>query len=207
MTRSLWAISPTFELAVVVEDPGIYRELNKGGINPSIFRSTLSKAFGTDGPVLSLADRKKFITDKSIAVPDFVLWNWVPVLTERARKLMLALGAPAEDFMPCCIDLEEGITRSLHVPAMSVDCVDVRKSSFQMVLEVPDFPELPVGLRQLGMMDGYSWPQELHVARVKVPKHDQVFAELVVDDVLRAEWRGAGLTGAKFTSLTAQPAT
>ena len=157
--------------------------------------------------MLSLADRKKFITDKSIAVPDFLTWNWVPALTERAQKLMLALGASVGDFMPCCIDLETGRTRYLHLPTTSVDCVDVRKSSFQVVLEAPDFPELPVGLQQLGMVDGYSWPQEFHVARVKIPKHDQVFEELVVDDIFKAEWQRAGLTGAKFNSLTAQPAT
>jgi hypothetical protein len=81
-TPNVWGISPNSELAIVFSKPELYREMNRGGINPTVLRAALLKHYPVDLPTLSLADRKAVIVDNSLIVPDFMVWNWVPTLTE-----------------------------------------------------------------------------------------------------------------------------
>ena len=122
--------------------------------------------------------------------------------SERARDTMVEGGCPAEDFLPCQIDIEQPRFRYLHVPVGRIDCVDVARSTFDMILPAgATYTELPIGLRQLTLVAGFEFPEHAHATRLKVPGHDQVFAELVVDEHFKARWEAAGLTGIKFSLL------
>ena len=204
-TRNVWIISPNSELAIVFSKPELYREMNRGGINPKVLRAALLSHYPVDLPMLSLADREAVIVDSSLIVPDFMVWNWVPTLSESAQQIMLSLGVSPDEFIRCRIDLEGDRIRYLHLPAASIDCVDIRRSKFQMILNVPGFAEMPIGLQQLAVVDEFVLSPNLHATRVRVPNHDQVFAELVVDDLFKSKWSDAKLTGAKFLTLGRVP--
>jgi hypothetical protein len=198
----LWSIKTSGPYGTFLKAASLIRQLNAKGINPLHFRSVLDAENLTDPLVFSLVQHEAFITDGLTILPDFLVWGWVPLLSARAKELMKYLGAPDADFVPCQMDIESE-SRFMHIPTSALDGVDVKRSSFQMILPGSNgLPDLPAGLQQLIFDDRTEFPSSIHVSRVKIPSHDQVFAELVVDRNFKDDWERQNLTGAKFISLT-----
>jgi hypothetical protein len=185
-------------LDVFLPSEAITRQSSADGINPATVRKALLDGFGDSGVVLQLVGRDGEITADPLLQPtDLLFWSWVPIFSDKARKLILELGASQDDFVRCQFTSRPGDAFFLHLPTHSFDFVDLATSQFTMV--IPMQPPLPHGIRALSMR---NVPEKMPPCfRLAVPGHGQVFGDLVVSEALFAAWSAALLTGAVFRKV------
>lgn len=174
------------------------RQTGLDGINPATARRVLLGVNGGEPVVFQLVGRDGETTaDQSIRPTDLLFWSWIPIFSDRARKLVLELGGSQADFVRCEF---ASVTRDqffLHLPAQAFDIVDPATSQFTMT--IPMQPPLPHGIRALCLR---NVPAALPPClRMAVPGHNQVFSELLVSKALRVAWNALRLTGAVFRQV------
>lgn len=185
-------------LDVFLPHEDLTRESSRNGINPDTVRTTLLSAFD-GGPVLFqlVTGDGAIDADHSARPTDLLFWSWVPIFSDRARKLILELGGDQSDFVPCVFASTGGEVFFLHLPGRSLDVLDLATSQFTMM--IPMQPPLPHGIKVLGMRNTQAVLPPCF--RMSVPGHSQVFSELIVSDALHAAWDAAGLSGAAFRKV------
>lgn len=181
---------------VLMERATLTDAAHRAGISTVAMRRALHGGNGK-APRFQLTDADgAHILEQRPAMPDLLAWSWVPIVSARARHLMLELGSAADDFLPCRFAIAAADSYFLHLPLHAEDIVDVARSSF--LLTLPADPPLPFHLQSLALRQ----PPTSACFRARVPGHAQLFGELFVNDAFRDAWRQQQLRGAAFRLLT-----
>ncbi len=193
-----FALEPAGELNVYLPQQELYGELNAKGISVATARDVFEAAFGLDGPVFTLISSKgSLLPENATSTDDLLVWNWIPIFSERARELLLSLGAMPGDFARCTVGAEP---RHLHLPRACLDVVDFERSTFGHFLPVCVDESLPFRIEALALKDMASQEQMPGVFR-PVNRLGQEFSELVVTGSLRSKWTLERLSSARFRPL------
>ena len=134
---------------------------------------------------------------RSISVGDMLLFNWLPVFSERAYHLLLDKGCQDEEFVDCQLRVLGESAFKLHVPLQSYDVIDFARSVATQ--EIPLRPPIP-----FHFVSAHLKPGRVRLPpcfRVPAPGHPQVLSELFALDALRTAWLSSGFKGANFRRL------
>jgi hypothetical protein len=127
-----------------------------------------------------------------------LVFNWLPVFSERAYNLLLAEGCNAEEFIDCRLRVLGDTPFRVHIPLQSYDAIDFARSVAMHSL--PLDPPIPFHLVSAHLKSGT--PALPPCFRVPAPGHSQVLAELFALDALHSAWSAAELKGATFRRLS-----
>lgn len=198
-----WAIqSQEAAPEVFLPNEELLRSSHRDGINPVTVRRTFAEAVESSRIMQIIAKDGLGVVTERQPLPDLLFWSWVPIFSDRARKLAVKLGCEEEEFWPCRFESNPGDIFFMHLPERSHDVVDVAQSKFLMMIPMPDTPPIPHHIQSLvlGASSGLLPP----CFRAPIPGQSQVFSELFVGDVFKQAWEQMGFTGALFRRLTGQ---
>jgi hypothetical protein len=199
MSAALWSLEVDHTApATYLADEELLRETTKSGLSPSVVRSALAAHLDKDPVTLELvAPDRRSLPEQSVPVGDMLLFNWLPVFSEPAYRLLLAEGCRAEEFVDCRLRVLGNTRFKVHVPLESYDVIDFARSV--ALHAIPLDPPIPFHF--VGAYLKAAVPNLPPCFRVPAPGHPQVLAELFAQDKLREAWSVAGLKGATFRRL------
>jgi len=199
MSSSLWALEVDHTApATYLADGALLREISKAGLSPMGVRNALAPYLAKDPFTLELvAPNGSSLLEQSVPVGDMLLFNWLPVFSERAYRLLCAEGCNSEEFIDCRLRVLESTPFKVHAPLQSYDVIDFASSV--SLHSIPIDPPIPFHFVSVSLK---GITQNLPPCfRVPAPGHPQVLNELFAQDKLREAWSVAGLNGATFRSL------
>lgn len=183
---------------VFLPDEELMTESHIKGIDPVHVRKILCEAARNKPIEFQLVGRDGIPLREPPQSPgDVVFWSWVPIFSGRSRELAVELGCAAEEFLQCWFSSNPGEVYFAHLPSVSYDVVDVKRSVF--LITIPGNPPIPHHVKRLVMRSSH-----VHLPpcfRASVPQHTQVFGELFVSDIFVRRWRSSGMKGADFRSI------
>jgi len=127
---------------------------------------------------------------------DYMLWNWIPIFSQRGFDVLLRAGSSKEEFVPCTVGVEKS-QAFMHLPDQSCDVIDLSRSTFEVVME----GNPPIYLHATKVFVKESVPAVPGCFRVPLPQSEQVIPDIFVTSSLVQIWEGEKLTGASFRSL------
>lgn len=130
-------------------------------------------------------------------VPDFVIWSWMAIFSDRVVSMAIEMGCLRSEFWPCRFQTNPGENFFFHLPEKTFDIVDMEKSTFRHIL--PLNPPIPMFFEHLVIERTTEYVPPCF--RVEIPKRGQIFQELLVRDDFRLAWENKGFTGATFRCL------
>nr|WP_316643375.1 hypothetical protein [uncultured Roseateles sp.] len=199
MTAALWSFEVDHTApATYLADEILLREILKGGLSPAAVRQSLSEHAAKCPLTLDLVRPDgRALYDQAVPVGDMLLFNWLPVFSERAHQLLLAAGCAAEEFLDCRLRVLSNTPFKVHIPLKSYDAIDFARSA--ALHSIPLNPPIPFHFVSVYLKPG-TWVLP-PCFRVPAPGHPQVLAELFSQDALQVAWSGAALKGATFRRL------
>lgn len=199
MSSALWALEVDHTApATYLADEALLRETSKGGLSPLVVRNALAAYRDKDTFTLELvAPDGTSLLDHSVPVGDMLLFNWLPVFSERAYRLLRDEGCKAEEFIDCRLRVLGNTPFKVHVPLQSYDVIDFARSV--ALHSIPVDPPIPFHFVSAYLKA--ALPNLPPCFRVPAPGHPQVLKELFAQDKLRESWSVAGLSGATFRRL------
>jgi hypothetical protein len=199
MSSALWSLEVDHTApATYLADEVLLRETSKAGLSPSVVRNALAAHLDKDPFTLELvAPDGRSLLEQSGPVGDMLLFNWLPVFSERAYRLLLAEGCRAEAVSDCRLRVLENTPFKVHVPLESYDVIDFARSV--ALHSIPLDPPIPFHFVSAYLKA--AMPNLPPCFRVPAPGHPQVLTELFAQDKLREAWSVAGLKGAAFRRL------
>lgn len=199
MSSTLWSFEVDHTApATYLADEVLLRETGKGGLSPAVVRNALAERPTTCPLTLDLVKPDgKALYEQAVPVGDMLLFNWMPVFSERAYRLLLAAGCNVDEFIDCRLRVLGDTPFMVHLPLQSYDVIDFSRSVAMHSLPVS--PPIPFHFVSVHLKLGtLALPP---CFRVPVPGHPQVLAELFAQDALRLAWSAAALEGATFRRL------
>ena len=199
MSSALWS----FEVdhtgpATYLADEVLLRDTVKHGLSPAAIRTALAKSYAAHPLTLELVRPDgRTLYDHSVSVGDMLLFNWLPVFSERAFGLLLAEGCKDEEFIDCRLRVLGNIPFKVHVPLQSYDVIDFARSV--AMHSIPLDPSVPFHFISAYLKQGKERLPPCF--RVPAPSHPQVLSELFALDSLRTAWARSGFMGASFRRL------
>jgi len=200
MSAALWSLEVDHTApATYLADEVLLRETLKGGLSPATVRSALAAC--STGSTLTLDLVKpdgKGLYEHAVSVGDMLLFNWLPVFSERAYDLLIAEGCDAEEFIDCRLRVLGNTHFKVHIPLQSYDVLDFARCV--AMGSVPLTPPIP-----FHFVSAHLKPSSRALPpcfRVPAPGHPQVLAELFARDALHSAWSTAGYRGATFRPLS-----
>ncbi len=188
-----WALEAAEDAAgVYMPDTRLSDAIHEHGIAPARVREALS-ARQVESIPFQLLGPDGNLAGPGISATDLLFWSWIPVFSDRARKLCLKFGSADTDFWPC--HFTSSTPHFLHLPALAEDVVDRDRSTFLMA--IPSEPPLPFHITRLVLRR-----QPATACFRAVLNDQQVFSELLVNDQFKLEWEAQLLSGANFRHLT-----
>jgi len=199
MFSSLWSFEVNHTApATYLADEVLLRETTKAGLSPSVVREAIAARLAWAPLTLELVEPDgTSLIEQSVPVGDMLLFNWLPIFSERAYELLLAEGCEASVFIDCRLRVLCDTPFKAHVPLQSYDVIDFARSI--ALHTVPLDPPIPFHFVSAHIKDTKS--QLPPCFRVPAPGHPQVLTELFAQDKLREAWSVAGLKGATFRRL------
>jgi len=199
MSSTLWSLEVDHSApATYLADEALRREASKAGLSPSVVRSALA-ADRAQGPfTLELvAPNGTSLYEQSVPVGDMLLFNWLPIFSERAYQLLIDEGCDADEFIDCRLRVLGNTPFKIHVPVQSYDVIDFTRSVALHALPL----DPPIPFHFVSAYLKAVTPNLPPCFRVPAPGHPQVLSELFAQDNLREAWSVAGLKGAFFRCL------
>jgi hypothetical protein len=200
MSAPLWSLEVDHTApATYLADETLLRETVKDGLSPATVRNALA-ASSTGHPLtLDLVKPDGVgILEHAVPVGDMLLFNWLPIFSERAYDLLLAEGCSGDEFIDCRLRVLGNAQFKVHIPVHSYDVLDFARSvALHSVALNPPIP--------FHFVSAYLKSSNLALPpcfRVPAPGHPQVLAELFAQDALRSAWLAAGFLGATFRPLS-----
>lgn len=196
---SIWVMERSDDApGICLEDGEMIAKINARGINLNYVRSCLS----------GLSDQAELrfqlvaatgVVEQDVPPVDVLFWSWIPVFSLRAKGLLVSSGVPIQDFIGCRVGSQN--SWSVHIPTRGEEVFDLSKSTFSMF--IPLTPPLPFGTVEAVRLDGSHVHPVVSVFRSKIPRHEQVLADLFVTDEIVDAWQRRGLVGASFRKVCA----
>ena len=195
---SYWAIEPAESgIGLFLEKDDLLPRIIKDGLNVETVRSALLS--DTDGDLYFqvLLDEKKMDCSTLPELPDFTVWAWVPVFSQRAMEVGLACGSKGDDFLRCHLRGFPSTFFYLHLPTVIHDALDFSASEFE--INIPINPPLLLRLQAARfLVPPDSLPS---IFRLLSKNNNQVLDDLLVDDRFKSKWDAGGLKGAAFRTV------
>lgn len=199
MTVPLWSLEVDHSApATCLTDDGLLQETLRGGLSPSVVRKAFADRLQSSPVVLELiqSDGKTFI-ESDVPVGDMLIFNWFPVFSMAAYRLLLEEGCKPDEFINVRFRALGEQEFKAHLPLASYDAIDLHSSIATQT--IPLDPPIPFHFVHVKLKpDGQKLPP---CFRVPAPGHPQVLAELFALDTLRRKWLEASLQGATFRRL------
>ena len=199
MSAALWSLEvdhtypPTY-----LADEALLKASILGGLSPSTVRSAIAEHCRSSPLTLDLVAPDGFSLHKqAVPVGDMLLFNWLPVFSQRAYELLLSQGCTCKEFIDCRIRVLHETPFKLHVPLEAFSVIDFSRSVALHTIALS--PPIP-----FHFVAAYLNDDAAHLPpcfRVPAPGHPQVLSELFALDRLRVAWEAAGLRGATFRRL------
>lgn len=193
-----WAIeSENNDIGIFLEKDYLLAELIRDGLNPETVRSVLRS--DADGGLYFkvLIDDQEMNSETLHDLPDFMIWAWVPVMSQRVMELALEGGGEINDFLPCQLSGFDSKKFYLHLPKTIYDILDFSCSTFE--INIPINPPL---LQRLLVAKFSESPENLpSVFRLLSRNNGQVLDDLLVDDEFKSKWEARGLAGGQFREI------
>jgi hypothetical protein len=195
----LWQMSGQ-EGALVgyIPDGELSVALTRCGMNPVAARNELDLAGASPVDMQLGRPLAAAVEKKPQAIPDIMFWSWIAILSERAVAAASELGCGPDEFWPCRFQSNPNDAFFFHLPTSIVDFVDVEQSSFRQIL--PLDPPIPMFIERL-VARPLSDPLP-PCFRVRIPRTNQIFSELIVREDFKCAWDRLSLRGAKFRQLS-----
>jgi len=199
MPAALWSFevdhtSPATYLA----DEALLRESLLGGLSPSTVRAAIEARCRSTPLTLDLvAPDGVTLYEQAVPVGDMLLFNWLPVFSQRAHDLLLSEGCRRDEFVDCRLRVLAGIPFKLHLPLQAFAVIDFARSVALHTIALN--PPIPYHFVAAYLKDDAT--QLPPCFRVPAPGHPQVLSELFALSRLRTAWLAAGLRGASFRQL------
>ena len=199
MSSALWSFEVDHSVpATYLADEALLRETVRGGMSPVVVRTALAERPAGHPLTLDLVQPDgKALYEQAVPAGDVLLFNWLPVFSDRAYRLLLAAGCNDDEFVDCRLRVLGDIRFKVHVPLRSYDVIDLARSVAMHSL--PLNPPIPLHFVSAYLKPGtHALPP---CFRVPAPGHPQVLAELFAQDALHLAWSAAALKGATFRRL------
>jgi len=199
MPLEYWSLESNYSaFDVYLPDKRLLSESHRDGVNPITVRKILWENTRQFPEFQLIADDGDSLLAERQILSDLLFWSWVPIVSERARRLLVSMGCGEDSFIACKISTNPDEKFCLHLPQESYDVVDVERSRFLMT--IPGDPPIPFRILSLALK---ATPNQGLPAcfRATIPGHNQVFGELIVNNDLKKVWEEQELEGAQFRRL------
>jgi hypothetical protein len=196
----LWVIEPNEDsLGVYCDSHDLLRSIVNTGVAPKPARAAIEDSAQVKPPSFFFVNKKgKLFKGAVPAPPDLSFWGWIPVFSDRAYEIAIAVGVSAADFLHC--QFEQVPTRKyyLHLPGQSFPVVDFGASEFMMWLPAdPPIPHRIEKAKLLSVEDAVA-----PCFRVGIPGYPHVLSDLFAAKAFVQAWQGSGARGASFRLVT-----
>jgi hypothetical protein len=192
---TLYAIEPSeFSTILALDDAYLRDALPSGGTSPTYVKECLRELGKEASFSTSINDFE--MTNGLHECTDYMLWNWIPIFSQRGLDVLLRAGSSRKEFIPCTVGVENS-QAFMHLPNESYDVIDLSRSTFQVVME----GNPPIYLHATKVFVKEPVLAVPGCFRVPLPKSEQVIPDIFVNASLARMWESEELTGAYFRSL------